>query len=115
MGWAEPHRPRGADDLLAGPVELIDVAHLAVEHRAATDGIRRLRDEVTALRAVVRLCVTGSSPYKPRGTGPWTIEDMGYESRPVTEAQALAVQRALRPHLLSPDPETATRKDQPTL
>lgn len=40
-----------ADDLLAGPVDQIDVAHLAAEHRAACAEIHRLRSEVAALRA----------------------------------------------------------------
>ena len=31
-----------ADDLLAGPLGGIDVAHLAAEHRAACDELRRL-------------------------------------------------------------------------
>lgn len=42
-----------ADDLLAGPAEQIDVAHLAAEHRAACDEIHRLRDELRRIQRVV--------------------------------------------------------------
>lgn len=42
-----------ADDLLAGPVDQIDVAHLAAEHRAACDEIHRLRAERDQLRRLL--------------------------------------------------------------
>jgi hypothetical protein len=35
-----------ADNLLAGPVDHIDVHHLLAEHQAATDELRRLRGQL---------------------------------------------------------------------
>jgi hypothetical protein len=44
MGWGEPHRPNETDDI---DVHAIDVHHLAAEHRAACEEIKRLRASLT--------------------------------------------------------------------
>ena len=100
-----------ADDLLAGPVEQIDVAHLAAEHRAACDEIHRLRDEVFDLRTVVCLLVDRFHEDTPMG--PNVVDLPARRWRRLPPHVAGAVRRALYPHLLAPT--TATRKDQHTL